>query len=99
MACAAARRMASARRFAAASVREPLTQRGGARRQRGRGVDCIEGGMSLYNPSSDFACLAVSPDEGLPQEHAESGYEAHTNGLYGALTPLSVFKRRPLWPQ
>src|SRR5450759_1575772 len=43
--------------------------------------------------------LQFRPPMGLPQEHAESGYEAHANGLHGALTPLRVFKRRPPWPQ
>jgi len=36
--------------------------------------------------------LQLRPPMGLPQEHAKSGYEAHANGSYGALTPLCVSK-------
>jgi len=50
--------------FPRAGVREALTLRGGARWRRGCRGDCQAPGGSLYKPSSDFACLAVSPDWG-----------------------------------
>ena len=36
--------------------------------------------------------LQFRPSQGLPQEQPKSGYEAHANGLHGALTPLRVSK-------